>query len=354
MVYLIGFETALECYRSLDTIAGLDLCGLNAKGVKEFRIGLPDVPSLLDEVNSYCEFGPIGEGKPNGNFAFSVDTATKVMAVLRHRIHEGKRIDLVVPEGRFRSRSRFVRCHSWTFPVRCKWAIRITSDIFLVSPEGCYLQMGKSADRISLMKLGFELCGSYSLSTQGTGFRNRPPLCRRQDIARLGKKISSNNGVANALNALRFVRENSASPMETSLALLFGLTPTYGGFGLGMPEMNAPIRAPQETRGKTVYRLYHCDLYWPDYKVAVEYNSTQFHANESALTRDAIRMNDLSGFGIKVLVATRVQISNPVETEIFANQLAFIMGKRIRSTRADLHERRYRLRGALFGGSDCR
>lgn len=348
MNYLLGFETAMDCYRVLDSVKGLERYSLNPRGAKRSRIEYPNASSLLEEIKGNCEFGPKGFSNAGCGYGLSSEYAAKVFKVLRSRVNAGLKIDLVFPEARFRSNSPFVKSHLWAFPSNYKWAIQITSDIFLVAPEVCYLQLGKDHSDIQLMKLGFELCGSYSQSFEGDGFRNRLPLCSVLDIKKCAAKMPSNKGVPHGLKCLQYVREKSASPMETMLALMFGLGSSYGGYGLGVPEMNAAVDAPAAGKDAIDHKRYHCDLFWPNDKVAVEYNSTQFHLNERAAAWDAKRMNDLSLFGITVFTLTRIQVSDPNQLDGVARKIATLMGKRLRSTRGDLMERRYKLRKALF------
>lgn len=85
------------------------------------------------------------------------------------------------------------------------------------------------------------------------------------------------------------------------MALLLGLPARYGGYGLGMPEMNAKVLIPAKFSKRTTYREYHCDLYWSEQNVAIEYNSREFHVSELAVERDASRINNLKAAGIEAL-----------------------------------------------------
>lgn len=136
--------------------------------------------------------------------------------------------------------------------------------------------------------------------------------------------------------------------METCLALMLGLPTSLGGYGLGMPEMNTAISAPAGTRTLMSYHQYHCDLYWPDEQVAVEYNSRQFHLNEQAVARDSSRMNDLAAYGITALSVTRQQIANPREMDSVAQLVAKAMKRRLRYSRKGYGQLKQQLRRELF------
>lgn len=151
-----------------------------------------------------------------------------------------------------------------------------------------------------------------------------------------------------AKTAIRYVCDGSASPMETCLALLLGLPARYGGYGLGMPEMNAKVLIPARLGKRTTYREYHCDLYWSEQNVAIEYNSREFHVNELAVERDASRINNLKAAGIEALAVTRVHVADNVKFDAIAHSAASLMGKRIRIAYVDIDERRMSLRKQLF------
>ncbi len=199
-----------------------------------------------------------------------------------------------------------------------------------------------------MAKLAFELCGNYRIDpTSPVGFRSSEPLTSVNDIKKY-LRANGLKGYSSAIKAINIACDNSASPMETCLALLLGLPTSKGGYGLGLPVLNAVVTAPQGLLSKTNFHRYHCDLYWPENKVALEYNSSAFHLNEEALNRDSSRMNDLKSFGISGFTATRPQISDPKATDQLAFELAKAMHKRIRSKYRDIDERRMRLRRKLF------
>ena len=136
--------------------------------------------------------------------------------------------------------------------------------------------------------------------------------------------------------------------METCLALLLGLPARYGGYGLGMPEMNAEVSIPGKFEKQVTRRKYHCDLYWPKQRVAIEYNSREFHMTELAAERDASRINNLKAIGVDALAVTRAHVADPAKLDAIAHSAAKLMGKRIRTTYADIGERRANLRKQLF------
>lgn len=268
---------------------------------------------------------------------------------LRDAAEAGTPLDLVVADRSSRSNSKRVQCHVWTMPPRGTWHYDLGSSLALSSPEACFLQLARTLDDLTLMKVGFELCGSYSLDESlRVGFRTRAPLTDVASLRRFADKMGAAKGAKRAQRCLRFVRDNSASPMETCLALMLGLPNRFGGYGLGVPELNVLVSAPADARRKVGHSNYHCDLLWPRHRVAVEYNSREFHLEERAVARDSARMNDLALFNVTVFTVTRLQIADIGETERLVRLIAGSMGKRLVCERADIDQRRLALRKALF------
>lgn len=258
-------------------------------------------------------------------------------------------IDLVIASANLKRKRSFAVTHVWPSPEKGKSFIGVGEGLFVSSPEACFAQMAKYLDVVQLARLGFELCGTYSLDRSMTaGFVKRRPLCSRKSLLRYVEKLPGRSGVERARRALQFVRDGSASPMETRLALLLGLPASMGGYGLGMPEMNVEVKAPAGKRTNASWGVYHCDLYWRAAKVAVEYNSTLYHTGEDAILHDSERMNDMAAFGVDVLVVTRPQIADPNRMETVAEIVSKMLGQRLRGRCSDWELRKMQLRRTLF------
>lgn len=255
---------------------------------------------------------------------------------------------LVAPDASSRCRSKELTSRTFSLPANQRCFLELGSGFFIASPELCFAQLAKDASLIELIKLGFEFCGTYSLDpSQPRGFCNRKPLTTSESITKTLEALPG-NCPKRARYAARFLQDRSASPMETCLALMLGLPASLGGYGLGLPYMNAEVSIAENQAQRTNYPRYHCDLYWAKQRVALEYNSREFHLNEKAAERDASRVNDLLGSGIKTVAVTRRHIADPSKMDVVAKSLASLMGKRVRTTYADIDERRTQLRKQLF------
>lgn len=311
MTLFIGHSSALRLFRSLEKPESLRPTQANP-----LSKGVPHLPE-----------------KPKCNSALTMLPAP---------------LDVVVASEKDRSQSKQFSNHIWQLPDKVSSFLFLDKGIYLSTPEFCFAQLARECNAIELMKLGFELCGTYRLDRKSPiGFRNAQPLTSPGAITRFLEKLPSRTPTA-ANTALKFIRADSASPMETCLALLLGLPTRYGGYGLGVPTMNSETFISTRQGKRVTHNRYHCDLFWPEQRVAVEYNSREFHINEQAIERDASRINDLKAAGIEVVAVTRAHVANPDTFDAVAHTVARLLRKRVRTSCADVNARRVELRRQLF------
>lgn len=130
--------------------------------------------------------------------------------------------------------------------------------------------------------------------------------------------------------------------------MLLCLPPRRGGFGLDKPIMNARIDMNGRLSPLSASPYYECDLYWPQAKLAVEYDSELEHANGRQLSRDARKRVDLAARGITVISLTKQQVLHIPSMEQVAREIAHITGKRLRKETCGLTDARIELRKALI------
>lgn len=117
---------------------------------------------------------------------------------------------------------------------------RIADGLHVASLELAFLQMARELDFLNLARLGFELCGSYSLDARAErGFFDRAPLTDPRKIRSFAEASPHLKRRKAVLRALQHVLPGSASPAETRLAMLLSLPCRLGGFGLPKPLMTS-------------------------------------------------------------------------------------------------------------------
>lgn len=174
----------------------------------------------------------------------------------------------------------------------------------ILSPEACFVESASDMSFIRLVELGLELCGTYSLDWKTKkGFRERTPLTSAQRILRLLDGMDSGvRGIRRAKRALAWVRDGSASPKESQLIMALTLPTAIGGFGMPVPQINYPIPLGRKDvlRGSPTH--YRVDLYWPEVRVSVEYQSDSEHTGDPEKTyQDQGRRDELLSMGVRQL-----------------------------------------------------
>ena len=223
-------------------------------------------------------------------------------------------------------------------------------EIYVASPELCLLQLAVRLSEAQAAKLALEMCGKYAIDPlcDDPGMCKRPPLTAAAKLNAFAARMYTSNSRAHAVHFLRWVADNAASPRETALYLLLCMPPRFGGYGLAIPELNKRFKFNQKDRLLISADHFDCDLYWPNNRIAVEYDSALHHTAQEKQERDAIRRNMLEYKGITVITATRAQVSRESEFDKLARQIARAVGKRLRIPEKRHIAARSELRRTLF------
>lgn len=256
-------------------------------------------------------------------------------------------LHVLVARGSLRRRGALV-CHVWKGALP-KGSVLDTQNGFCVcSPEVCFLQMASILSLVELIQLGFELCGTYDLSSDDV--RECPSLTSVSKLTACIEKIPNVNGRKKALRALRYIAENSASPMETSLVMLQCLPYRFGGYGMEMPLLNFRIDVTGQARRFTSRSYFKADLYWPAFKLIAEYDSDKYHKEARRKASDSERRNALEAMGYTVVSITLDLVDNRASMARVANVLAKHTGRRLTYVEPEFTVACIKLRSVLFSG----
>lgn len=217
------------------------------------------------------------------------------------------------------------------------------------TPEFCFLQMASRISLTKLIQLGFELCGTYALvDPRKPAVAREAPLTSVAALRAFLGCAPEVHGRKKALRAVQYIRDGSASPMETAVALLLCLPYRLGGYGLTWPLLNHRIDVPQTARRMASKSYCVCDLYWPEARVAVEYDSNLWHSESSQIVRDSKRRNTLIAMGLTVVTITGHQVWDGGELNSAAHLLAKLTGKRLRYRDPEFTHKHLALREELL------
>jgi len=225
-----------------------------------------------------------------------------------------------------RSRIAGVASHVWSQSLPRGSFCAIGQGIYVSSLELCFLQLASVLELRQLIYLGFELCGTYGMGGFGAGGKQPDPL---SSTARLAAFLSRTPGVPGhkkAMRAMKYIIDNSASQAESQLAMTMCLPYMLGGFGLPKPILNCHIALREYASKATRQQDFYCDAFWPEYRLALEYDSDQYHTGAKRIAADAARRNSLAYGDILVVTATKADMNNIGRTK----RLAQIMAKHLR------------------------
>jgi len=258
-------------------------------------------------------------------------------------------------------KSQLVRSHLLQAPLPERCIIDVGEGLSVVSPEYCLFQLAKKLPFARTVQLGLELCGGYTLAAHKTGFKDpedakrgfvdRPPLTSKERLVSVLARTAGTFDQKHLSNVLHYIENDSNSPRETILYLLLILPYRYGGYGFSTPVLNpelTPVRMAKKSASKG---HFNGDLFWPEYKLDVEYDSTAHHDEEVDRTRDSAKRNSLHTMGITVISVTNDQLCDTVEFERLAQQLAIHFNRRLRHNNNPKFAKAHRqLRGLLGVG----
>lgn len=256
-------------------------------------------------------------------------------------ISDNECVHFVVRRPRDRRLLEGVSCTVFSGPLPARSFAELDGLLLIPSPELLFLQMHSHLSDLECIALGFELCGHYSWRGSDAIEFSLPACTTPGKLKRYLDRLPGVRHRQRALSNLRYLCPRSASPRETQLALLLGLPHRYGGYGFEGTILNKPINVSSLTSAQWKHDLRFADISWEGKRIAVEYDSGQYHSSAKKLERDAKRRTLLQAARYQVVTVTNDQLKHIGEMDRVAITLAKLMGKR-RRIRAKEHERKKR------------
>ena len=261
-------------------------------------------------------------------------------------------IDVLVPaENSPRCPNRF-KPHKQRHQLPHHALYPLWNGVFVVSPELCFVQMCRSLPFFESIELGMELCGTYALrpdSAEGMAQRDYA-LVKASSLKRRIESWQGLKGLVMARKAAKYIVGGSASPMETKLFMLLCLPLQYGGYNLGLPELNPKFDLTREEIEIVRRSSVKPDMLWRKHRLVIEYDGRQ-HEEKSQSNYDAMRKTILEGRGYTVRQVKRQQLYNPLAFHSFACSVASFLGVRQRPMTLKHQLAREELRSVLLSDS---
>lgn len=180
-----------------------------------------------------------------------------------------------------------------------KGSLKIINDnLKIVSPEFMLIQLSKSLNYEELFLLILELCGSYSINPLDKSFVNNIfPITNIKTIKNYLARYKNMNPYAKGVNKLlkicKYAKNDSASPMESRLFIKLCGPKIQGLYECKNLKLNQKINISKKAQLIAGQNIIIPDISSRKNKVAIEYDSAQFHENTTQSQRDKRRRDAL-------------------------------------------------------------
>ena len=288
---------------------------------------------LKDGAQMGLEGFPHGFGVPGGR----CDPLVERLRSLGARTEP---YDIVYTDPKLRHQKIRLAAHRWNGPYPDGSVVRFSRSLYGCSAPVLYCQLQRGAPLARSVLLAYELCGTYAggeNSTLGSGLEAVTTVDALRSFAEAHPDFS---GARKALKALAFVGNGAASAMEAGASTVICLPVRYGGFGLPVPALN--FRMDLENR--TIF----IDLFWPDARIGIEYDSRTWHVGQHKFEQDSQRRNMSRAAGIELITVTKPEVQSVQAFEDIAEYIAKRLGKRARKKSAEFYEKHAKVRAEVF------
>lgn len=258
----------------------------------------------------------------------------KQVCELQKALQDTRRTDILVSATNRRRSDDVARSRIPSGPLSPK-LFRIAQladghEVRLCGPEVVFVQLAADLSFLETVYIGYALCSSYRLDETakgGTVHRSKPdkPLTTPAKLAAFVSASKGCRGCARARQALPYIKQGSRSPMESALAMGYGLPVRYGGFGLGSIELNREIRIFDGSESGA--RRYVTRI--PDLtitargrdatvrSVLVDYDADSVHATRAGLASDSKRRNQFAAGNVAAHIS--ITTAQALEFQAYAH-----------------------------------
>lgn len=230
-----------------------------------------------------------------------------------------------------------------------KSLLKIRENIYVVCPELMFCQMASILSIEKLMLLGLEICGNYTVlpnpdSSLSTNIRPLTSTEKIQDyVLKFIKYNPGFKGCRKVLDVIKFLKNNSASPLESRLYTILCFPRKYGGYGLKNAVLNKEISLSKHASKIVRQKIIKPDICVQKKKIAIEYDSDQFHDNSFQNRKDKLRLDALTYDGWKVFSFVTGQLNNIESLDKMAMMILKANGQSTRNRMKDFYSRRNKL-----------
>lgn len=246
-------------------------------------------------------------------------------------LYGGEPVTVLVASRALRRDTSAIRSRMCSQDLPAQSFYKLRDELYIISPELTLLRMARHASIIQLAEMATNLCGRYYLDLRTQKVEDRTSyLTSVSKLRSYVEHMHGESGSAKVARALRWVLDNSGSPYESKMALVFHLPLSLGGFGLHFDAMNFDAQI-----GRLAYLTeqgeYCIDMVNTNQHVGLEYDGDESHQDPS---HDKRRRNALAALGWSVFPIDKTVLHSPEHCEKVAYQLARRLGERIQKPRS--------------------
>lgn len=295
----ISHSSALEFWRTHDLSRG--------GGVRKTRMtSLQGASSDPTDIRRLAK-----QASPDAGRVFGARTDGSLQAAVAHLDIKDAPLHIMVSDRKDRRKRSNLVAHYYPLPLPEGSFCKIGHNVYVSSPELTLVQMATILPQIDLLELCLEFCSGYTLNPESErGFDDRPALTSRKHLQAFVEKMKGHRGAGRIRSILPYVIDNSASPMESAVLMLLCLPSRKGGYQLPLPTHNESIPITGRARSHTGRRRLICDLYWEEFHLDVECDSTKHHTSKDQLGIDSDRRIILHAMGYHYVGITRWQLED--------------------------------------------
>lgn len=144
-----------------------------------------------------------------------------------------------------RIRLQNMRCHLFAGELPANAVVWLDECSSMSGPEYLFVQMAESLSIPELVLLGYELCGNFTRSKDGS-IRGSVTdgICPATSVAELYGFVWSVDklpGIIRAREAVQYISNHAVSVPEAILATMYSLPPVESGYGMGPVTLNQRV-----------------------------------------------------------------------------------------------------------------
>lgn len=264
-------------------------------------------------------------------------------------------LHVMVGSSAAQRRSPSIVTHLYKTPLPSGSFCKISETVYVASPELTLCQLADSLNYADLLGTCLEFCSGYAINEASErGFDDRPALTSAERLNAYIRRFSGRRGAKRLRPLLRYAIDDSRSPMESKTLMLLCLPSKLGGCQLPMPEHNVEIPITERARTHTHRKRLLCDLYWPDFHLDVECDSTRYHSSKRQLGIDSNRRIVLDAMHYSYVGITTWQLEDQNEFADVVQAIRRAMGLKLRNVPDHVAANREALRQYLTSPSNLR